>query len=154
MLWFNQLWKKVKRKFFKEKIDFELRIALGSDSQDVDLKHVKKNYWQQYWVRLETNRFKIDRMLFDAKTRMSLIRNFKLNELEILGRSDEYFIILYYCLFFNIYVVSSQSIWTFKTSRERYITIASHEQRYLRNYKLKLFTRRCSKTSKRSINLL
>jgi len=70
-------------------------------------------------------------MLFDAKTKISLIKNFKLSELEILEKSDKYFIIFFYYLFFNIYVVLSQSIRTFKTSKERYITIASREQRYL-----------------------
>ncbi len=70
-------------------------------------------------------------MLFDAKTRISLIKNLKLNELKILGRSDKYSIIFFYCLFFNIYVVSSQSIRTFETSKERYITIASREQRVM-----------------------
>ncbi len=70
-------------------------------------------------------------MLFDAKTRISLIKNLKLSELEILERSDKFFITFFYCLFFNIYAISSQSIRTFKTFKERYITIASYKQHYL-----------------------
>jgi len=66
-------------------------------------------------------------MLLDAKTRINLIKNFKLNELEILERSDKYFITFFYCLFFNIYVVSLQLIRTFKISKKQYITIASHK---------------------------
>jgi len=42
MLLFDQLRKKVKREFLEEKIDFELRTTLGSDSQDVNLKHVRE----------------------------------------------------------------------------------------------------------------
>jgi len=42
MLSFNQLRKKVKRKFLEEKIDFELRTILRNDNQDVNFKHVKE----------------------------------------------------------------------------------------------------------------
>ncbi len=44
-------------------------------------------------------------MLFDAKTKISLIKNLKLSELGILRRSDEYSTTFFYCLSFNIYVV-------------------------------------------------
>ncbi len=42
MLSFNQLRKKVKRKFFEKKINFELRTTLRNNSRNVNLKHVKK----------------------------------------------------------------------------------------------------------------
>ncbi len=42
MLLFDRSQKKIKRESLEKKIDFELRIASRSDSQDVDLKHVKK----------------------------------------------------------------------------------------------------------------
>jgi len=42
MLSFDQLRKKVKCEFFEEKIDFELRIALRSNSRNIDSKYVKK----------------------------------------------------------------------------------------------------------------
>jgi len=93
-------------------------------------------------------------MLLNAKTRISLVRKFKLSKLKILKRSDKYFITFFYFLFFNIYVVLSQLIRTFETFKKRYITITLREQRYLQNCKFRFFTRRYSKTSKRSINLL
>ena len=42
MLLFNRLRKKVKRNFFKKKIDFELRTISRNNSQNVNFKHVKK----------------------------------------------------------------------------------------------------------------
>jgi len=49
-------------------------------------------------------------MLFDAKTRINLVKNLKLSELKILRRSDKYFITFFYYLFFNIYAISLQLI--------------------------------------------
>ncbi len=92
MLSFDQLRKKIKRKFFEEKIDFELQIALKNDSRNANFKYVKKKLLTTILNQVRDKFIKIDRMLFDAKTRISLIRNFKLNELEILRRSDKFFI--------------------------------------------------------------
>jgi hypothetical protein len=42
MLLFDQLRRKVKREFFEKKIDFELRITLRNNNQNVNFKHIKK----------------------------------------------------------------------------------------------------------------